>query len=131
MNKWVYFLIFMAIGCAVMYLLYCRGIVGSRCIAAILFVFWPGRSADKATLDSCTGWARHVGRFRESRTYEFAFDAQLSKGGVEVFLLDQKKQPLLKLNQKFPNGKITLDGNSRYYLRWEFQSATGKCELHW
>lgn len=131
MNKWVCFLIFMAFFCIVMYLLYCQGIVISRSIAALLFVFRPGKSTDTATLDSCTGWVRHVGRFHESQTYEFTLDAQLSKGDVEVFLLDRKKHRLLTLNQKFPNGRIELERKSRYYLCWKFRSATGKCQLRW
>ena len=96
-----------------------------------MYVFRPGKDADKVTLDSCTGWVKHVGRFRESRTYEFILDCQLSKGDVEVFLLNKKKKQLLKLNRQFPAGSAELDGKSRYYLRWEFKNATGKCELHW
>lgn len=58
-------------------------------------------------------------------------DAQLSKGDVELQLLDQEKQPLLKLNRQLMSQTIDLDGKSRYYLRWEFKEATGKCELRW
>lgn len=58
-------------------------------------------------------------------------DAQLSKGDVELQLLDQEKQPLLKLNRQLMSQRIDLDGKSRYYLRWEFKGATGKCELRW
>ena len=107
------------------------GVATTKSISAILFVFQPGKNTDKATLDSCTGWVRHTGRFYESRTYTFVLDAQLSKGDAEVLLLDQKKQPLLKLNQQFPSQTINLDGKSRYYLRWEFKRASGKCELRW
>ena len=114
-----------------MYFLYIKGFVGSRYTRAILFGFRQGKDADKVTLDSCTGWVKHVGRFRESRTYEFTLDCQLSKGDVEVFLLDKKKQLLLKLNRQFSAGRAELDEKSRYYLRWEFKNATGKCELHW
>ena len=90
------------------------------------------KNVDKARLDACTGWVRHMGRFYESRTYAFVFDAHLTKGDVEVLLLDKKKQTLLKLNRHFPSQTIDLDGRkSRYYLRWEFKSASGKCELRW
>ena len=113
------------------FFLYRQGLMVSRSTRAILFAFWPGRYQDKAELDSCTGWVRHVGRFRESRTYEFTLDCQLSKGNVKVTLLDRKKQVLLLLHQGSPAGHIELDGKARYYLRWEFHSATGKCELRW
>lgn len=73
---------------AFIYILYCRGFAVLRKTCAIMIVFRHGKNADIATLDSCTGWVMHVGRFRESRTYEFFLDAQLSKGNVEVILLE-------------------------------------------
>lgn len=94
-------------------------------------MFWPGKDRDRATVDSCNGWVRHAGRFQESRTYEFIFDTQIAKGDIEVFLLDAEMQPLLKLTRRFPTGRIALDGESRYYLQWEFSNATGRCELRW
>lgn len=110
---------------------YFRSIAVSKSIAAILFVFRPCRDADKVTLNSCTGWVKHMGRFSESRTYEFSLDTQLSKGDVEVILLDAKREPLMNLNQQSPTGTIDLDAKSRYYLRWKFEDATGKCALYW
>lgn len=110
---------------------YFRSVAVSKSITAILFVFRPGREADQVTLDSCTGWVKHMGRFFESRTYEFTLDAQLSKGDAEVVLLDAEKELLMKLDQQFPRGKIDLDAKSKYYLRWKFEGATGKCELRW
>lgn len=110
---------------------YFRGIAVSKSITAILFVFRPGQDTDRATLNSCTGWVKHMGRFHESRTYEFVLDTYFSKGNAEIILLDARKQPLLKLNQEFSTGKINLDATKKYYQRWEFQSATGRCELRW
>lgn len=121
-------IILLALG-AVVYLLYRRGLAVTKCIAAVLFVFRPGRDADRAKLNSCTGWVRHMGRFRQGQTYEFSFEARLSKGEAEVSLLDRDKRPLLKLNRQSPTGTIKLE--ERYYLRWEFQNATGQCELSW
>ena len=124
-------LIFISVFCIGIALLYSQGIAISKNITAITFVFRPGRTTDKATLCSCTGWIKHVRRFHESRTYEFVLDTQLSKGHVEVILLDKEKRQIMKLNQQSPTSTIALDANSRYYLRWEFKSVTGKCELHW
>ena len=109
---------------------YFRSIAASKRISAVLFIFRPGKDTDQAALNSCTGWVKHTGRFHESGTYEFALDAHLSKGCAEVILLDAKKQQLMKLNQQSPAGKIDLAAK-KYYLRWEFKSATGKCALHW
>lgn len=111
---------------------YWGAIAATKCIKAILFVFLPGKIGDKVKLDACTGWVRHMGRFYENRTYTFALDAQLTKGEAEVLLLDQKKQPLLKLSMQDPSQSLYLEGEtSRYYLQWKFRHASGKCELHW
>ena len=124
-----YYLIIILVLGAVIYILYSRGLAVTKCIAAVLFVFRPGRDADRAELNSCSGWVRHMGRFHQGRVYEFSFEAQLSKGEAEVSLLDRDKRPLLKLNRQSPTGTIKLE--ERYYLRWEFQNATGQCELNW
>ena len=111
---------------------YWGAIATTKCIKAILFAFLPGKDGDKANLNACTGWVRHMGRFHENRTYTFALVVRLTKGEAEVLLLDQKKQPLLKLSQQNPSQSIQLEAEtSRYYLQWEFHSASGKCELSW
>ena len=111
---------------------YLRSIAVSKSIAAILFVFRPSRDADRVILGSCTGWVIHMGRFYDSRTYEFTLDTHLlSKGYAEVILLNAKKEALMKLNQQSPESKIDLDAKNRYYLRWKFEGASGKCELRW
>ena len=115
----------------VLYLLYRQGLAVTKRIAAILFVFRPGREADRAKLDSCTGWVRHMGRFRRSGTYVFSMDCRLSKGDASVSLLDQEKRELLHLNRDRTSGSICLHRECRYSLRWEFQNATGKCVLRW
>ena len=125
------FIAFSVVVFVFIYILYCQGFAVLRRTSAIMFVFRHGKNADKATLDSCTGWVKHAGKFRESKTYEFFLDAQLSKGNVKVILLDRKKQSLIKLSPQYPTCKIELDVRNRYYLRWEFKGATGKCELRW
>lgn len=121
-------IIFLVLG-AVIYFLYTQGLAVTKSIAAVLFVFRPGRNADRVKINSCTGWVRHMGRFRQGRTYEFSFETRLSKGEAEVSLLDRDKRPLLRLNGQSPAGTIKLE--KRCYLRWDFQNATGQCELSW
>ena len=103
-----------------------------KSIRAVVFMFRPGKSSDHATMDACTGFVRHMGRFYENRSYTFTLDARLAKGDVEVFLLDKQKRPLLKLTPQHPAQTIALDGKtSRYHLRWNFKHASGSCELRW
>ena len=111
---------------------YWGAIATTKCIKALLFVFLPGKTGDRVKLDACTGWVRHMARFYENRSYTFTLDAQLTKGEAEVLLLDQKKQPILKLSRQNPSQSIHLEGEtSLHYLQWTFQHASGKCELHW
>ena len=114
-----------------MYLLYRQGVGVAKCIAAVMFAFWPKKDRDKVTLKSCSGWVQHVGRFSKNQVYEFVLDSRLSNGTAEVFLLDRGKRILLHLSQSAPYGKIELVGSGRYYLRWKFTAATGTCELCW
>lgn len=116
---------------ALIYLLYRNGFAATKCIAAVLFVFRPEKQADSVSLNSCTGWVRHAGRFRQSWTYKFCLDCQLSAGSAEVILLDRQKRELLRLNRDNCTGTIALSGKSRYYLRWEFKNASGTCKLRW
>lgn len=118
-------------GIALKNLSYFLGVAITKRISAIALIFRPGKNSDKAALNTCSGWIRHRGRFYESRRYTFVLDVQLSKGDVAVFLLDKKKQPLLKLTSQIRSQGIDLDEKNRYYLRWEFKDATGRCELHW
>ncbi|MBD5162346.1 MAG: hypothetical protein HDT14_10125 [Oscillibacter sp.] len=131
MKQWPFLLLFVPIFGFAVYKMYCSGLAVTKSIMALLFVFDPGKNGDRVRLDSCTGWVSHVGCFRESRMYEFVLDARLTKGSVEVLLLNQKKMPLLRLNKWHPVACIELDGSSRYFLRWEFSNATGDCELRW
>lgn len=111
--------------------LYLRSLMESKSVAAVLYAHRPGRAADRLTLDSCTGWVRHAGYFPESGTYAFTLDTRLSRGTVEVKLLDREKRPLMRFSPQSPTGKIALDAKGRYYLRWELKGATGRCELRW
>lgn len=88
MKPWLGFLILGV--CFVVYLLYRRGIVITRSVAAVLFFLRTGKTRDRAALDSCTGWVRHRGRFGETGIYTFTLDFRLSRGDAAVLLLDGK-----------------------------------------
>ena len=127
----IYVFAALAVFAVFIYLLYRQGFAVTKSIAAILFIFRPERQADRVSLDTCTGWVRHVGRCHESRIYEFHLNCQLSNGDAEATLLNSQMQALLHLSRNQPTGVIELEKKSRYYLQWDFQSATGKCELCW
>ena len=131
MHMYLYFAAFALLLWALLYLLYRRGILSAKRVRAILFQFHTGSGGDRASLDACTGWVRHPVHFRESRTYTLTMDLRLSAGEAEVSLLDRDRRQLLRLNRHTPTGAIELDGRSRYFLHWTFQSASGQCQLRW
>lgn len=117
---------------AVIYLLYRRGIAVTKSVAAVFFAFRPGKRGDSAALNSCSGWVQHAGRFCGNEgTYTFTFNCRLTKGEALVWLLNEKKEKLLCLNRQLTAGSAEIHRGERYYLRWEFMGATGKCTLHW
>ena len=132
MELWLWLLIgFWVVFGIGMYLLYRNGFAVTEVIAAVVLLFWPGKGRDRVRTVSCTGWLRHRGRFRESGWYRFSLDNRLTKGEAEVLLLDRDKRELLRLNRGLSAGEAELNGKDKYYLRWEFRSATGSCELRW
>lgn len=131
MELWVYHLTFLAVVFIAVYLLYRRGAVVSKSICAALFAFRPGKSTDRITLGSCTGWVRHRVRLRESGEYEFTLTEELTAGEAAVTLLDREKRQLLRLDRQCPGGRVELEAKGRYYLSWEFSKAAGRCELRW
>lgn len=132
MDIWLWILILFWVPFGIgMYLLYRNGFAVTEMVAAVVIIFWPGKTRDRVRTVSCNGWLRHRGRFRESGIYRFTLDDQLTKGEAEVLLLDRDKRELLRLNRYLPTGETELNGKDKYYLRWEFRSATGSCELHW
>lgn len=114
-----------------LFLLYRHGLAVTKCVRAVLFTFWVGKQKDYASLNSCTGWVRHTRRFRRSQVYEFSLDCRLSQGEAAVILLDHQRRELLRLDRQKTAGSAALERGVSYVLRWEFQNATGKCELRW
>ncbi len=113
-------------------LLYRRGVLTTKCVAASRFVFHTGKSEVAVRVGSCTGWVRHAAGFRGSRAVALALDAQLSSGEATVTLLNQKAgRPLCRLTPACPRADMNLEPAGRYALRWDFKDATGTCSLRW
>lgn len=128
-----YFWVLPALACGavyLVYLLYNRGLLAAKSIRALLFVFLPGKTGSRFALDACTGWVRYPVRFQEGGVYAFTLDALPAKGDAECLLLDRNGE-ILKLTARSPAGRAALEGRRRYYLRWRFQNASGRCELRW
>lgn len=129
MKSWIFPLVFVPLAALAMYLFYRQGFVVTKSITAVFFWFQPGKDGDRAELNACSGWVRHM--VRGSGTCEFSLDCQLSKGDAEVLFLNSRKQEILRLDRYMPSGQARLEEDGRYFLRWNFQHATGTCALRW
>lgn len=110
----------------VMYLLYINGYMMLNNKKALTFI--GSQRGRKASFSSCDGRMKRVVRFEESRNYAFSLDLQLSKGEMQVELLDGK-DVLIHLDADKPTGCTEITANKRYYLVYRFAKATGKYEL--
>ena len=107
--------------------LYNRGLMVFKSISAATFV--GAAKGNGAKFSSCSGYMKRVVTFKETGTYTFVLDAQLSKGDMSVELLDSAKQKILQLNCADRSASITVEQKKKYYLIVHFRSATGSYSL--
>ncbi len=107
------------------------GAAVTKCLAALVFVLRRSKNGDSVRVRSCTGWAKHMIRLQEGRMYEFHLDSQCLNGETAAFVLDSKKQELLKLTPYLPSGTAPPEDSAVCYLRWEFKHASGEFALSW
>ncbi|MBQ6934371.1 MAG: hypothetical protein IJN37_08320 [Clostridia bacterium] len=119
-------LIFALLG-VVMYLLYINGYMMLNSKKALTFI--GSQRGKKASFTACNGWIRRVLRVKESRKYVFDLDLQLSKGEMQVVLLDEGKNEIAWLDESRRTASLELTAGKRYYLVFRFAKATGKYEL--
>ncbi len=130
------FLIILAVVAAsvlVQYTLYINGYLVVKAIRALIFRGsvrrWKTRPA--ARVVACTGSVRKILKFKESRTYQFVFTAEISKGSITAEIQNRHKETILKLDETSPRGVIAVQSGERYYLVVRFKQATGRFELTW
>ena len=110
-----------------MWLLYQNGLMVVNSKRAVSFV--GSDRGRRASFTACTGTIRRIVRFPQSKNLRMVFSPVLTKGSVAVELLDDRKQPLLRLDETCPTGSISVKKGQRYYLVFHFQSATGEYSL--
>lgn len=114
-------------------LLYRNGYIPIRVMRALLFVGSTGirQNQCKARFSVCTGFIRYVLTFREAKTVLFSFDSAITKGNVQILVLDRTKQPVLKLTPDSPTGQLRITPHQRYYIKIIFNKADGDYHLTW
>lgn len=116
----------------VFYVLYINGylITGSKS-AKVYVGKNRGKNAFWANFVSCSGEMKHVARFRRDGIYRFKLNGGVTTGSVAVELWDKEKNVLLRLTPEQPEGTVEVDRKKRYYMVYQYASATGSYELTW
>ena len=128
---WKIIIIFICLG-VLFYVLYTQGLMVINTKRAVMFMgSIRGKSDCKAKFTMCSGSMKRVIRFEEDRTYNFSLNSKLTKGEMEVKILDSSKQPVITLSSSNSEAQLDADKKQRYYLVFLFKSATGSYELSW
>lgn len=114
-------------------LLYRNGYIPIRVVRALLFIGSTGirQNQCRARFSGCTGFIQYVLTFRKAEIILFSFDCAITKGSVQVFVLDKTKQPVLKLTPDAPTGQLRVVPHQRYYIKIVFDRADGSYHLIW
>ena len=107
--------------------LYNRGYMVVKSLSAVTFIGSPRGAGAKFT--SCNGYIKRIIHFKESGTFHYFLDVELSKGDMSVELLDSDNQNIMKLNPENNHAAITVESKKKYYLVVNFKSATGRYSI--
>lgn len=116
------------------YFLYRNGLLQIKCTRAIGYIGSVGNSYKnyhKATVIGCSGSIRRVLKFKENREYGFILNSDISKGVLNVNILDSNKNIILRLDDKTKQVSITIHQKEKYYLIIKYTKVDGKYELSW
>ncbi len=89
-------------------------------------LLWVG-NIHKARYSKCSGCYKKVFRPKESRSYHYHFQAELSKGSISMKLLSGKES-LFVLNES-AEGDIDLEKGRRYVLELTLDHADGSHQM--
>lgn len=107
--------------------LYSQGYMIVKSTSAALFI--GSAKGNSARFTSCSGYIKRIVKFKDDGTYTFILDADLSKGDMSVELLDSAKQKIMLLNCANNSASISVEKKKKYYLVFNFKSASGRYAL--
>lgn len=123
----VLLIILTAVMLGIFVFLYDQGYMIVKSTSAVVFI--GSARGNSARFTSCSGYIKRIVRFKDDGTYTFILDADLSKGDMSVELLDSAKQKIMQLNCANRSASVTVDKKKKYYLVFNFKSATGRYAL--
>lgn len=113
--------------------LYLNGYIPIRVIRALLFIGSSGikHNQCQARFSTCTGYIQYILTIHEAKTVLFSFDTILTKGNIQILVLNQAKQPVLQLTPDCPTGQLQANPQQRYRIKIIFDGADGNYRLTW
>ena len=114
---------------AIYYILYINGYLVFNNKKALTFV--GSKRGNKASFSSCTGTLKRVVKFDTDKICKVTLDCQLSKGEMSARLLDSAKREIMHLTSVNQTAAVNVEKGKRYYLVFDFKSASGSYELKW
>ncbi len=126
MIKIIWPFLFVGIMC---YILYIKGflVVGTR----VAVMFRGYFKMNKASFCFCTANMKRVLRFKEDKLIQLSLDCEITKGTFEVKIVDASKQTILSMDENKRTAVFRAKKKEKYYLIFNFKSASGKYELKW
>lgn len=115
------------------YLLYINGYIPVQSKRALVFIgsMGGGRKQCSASFQAATGTIQRVIRWKEPKAVTFCFTGNITKGSVNVFVLNRGKQVMLVLNSDCPTGTLYAQPKERYYLKIRLEKAKGDYQISW
>lgn len=121
------FVILVGLAAGIFLLLYSSGYMVVKSLSAVTFI--GSSKGTGAQFTSCNGSIKRIVRFKESGTFQYYLDAELSKGDMFVEILDSSKQSIMKLTRENNHASISVEDKKKYYLVVNFLSATGRYSI--
>lgn len=126
------YIILIAVFVAAYYLLYISGYLTLNMKSAIKFTgSIKGADRCSAKFTSCDGTMKRVIRFPSDKAYSFNLDSRLTKGALNVELLNADKETVMVLNENSHSAVVNVQAGKRYYLVFKFDNTSGEYKLNW
>ena len=126
MAKMIALWLVMGIG---IYVLYSNGFLVMASKKAVMYI--GSKRGKAAKFLSCNGYTKRVIKVRESKSYQFSFDCNLTAGAVWIEIMDTSKNTVLTLDESHRSATADLEKGKRYDLICRFNAASGDYVVDW
>lgn len=117
------------------YILYLNGYGAVNAKSALYYFgtprFGENRNRIKGDFKCCNGFIKRVVRLSKSKTYQFSFSSNITKGDVSVEIYGKGKELIAVLNNQHPCACVVTGERTVYRVVTKFQKADGEYQLCW